>query len=335
MNKKLRSALQVLVSLALGFFLVWFIYKDLTEEDKANMVNSIKEANYWWIVASTGVAVLSHIFRAYRWKFPLASLGININMANRFSAVMIGYLANLAFPRLGEVTRCAILDRYQKQPFEKLFGTVIAERVVDALILLGLIFLAIVMQFGILKDFLADTGGKLLEKTSTFVILGALGVIGIAALYVGWKFIQRSTHPFALKVKDKIMGLVDGFATIKRMEGQLWFYVHTALIWLCYVMMFVLTFQSLPETQGVPFGGMLASFVLGGLSIVAVQGGLGAYPLAIMVILALYGVDKNVGYAFGWIVWTAQTAIIILAGFLAMIAMPLINGEAPKEEAEA
>ena len=331
MNKKLKSALQVLFSLALGFFLIWFIYKDLTEEDKANMVNSIKEANYWWIVASTMVAVLSHIFRAYRWKYPLESLGIKIDMANRFSAVMIGYLANLAFPRLGEVTRCAVLSRYQKQPFEKLFGTVIAERVVDAVILLGLIALAVVLQFGILRDFLADTGGRLMAKTSTFIFLSVVGVIGVIGLFVAWKFIQNSVHPFALKIKDRIMGLVDGLASIKRMDGQAGFYLHTFLIWACYILMFVLTFQSCSETQAVPFGGMLASFVLGGLSIVAVQGGLGAYPLAIMVILALYGVESSVGYAFGWIVWTAQTVMIILVGFIAMLAMPLINAVSTKD----
>lgn len=325
----------MLFSLALGFFLIWFIYKDLTEEDKANMIDSIQEANYWWIVASTGVAVLSHVFRAYRWRYPLESLGININLANRFAAVMIGYLANLAFPRLGEVTRCAILSRYQKQPFEKLFGTVIAERLVDAVILLGLICLAIVMQFGILRDFLTDTGSRFLEKTSTFILLGGVGIAGIVGAYIGWRFIQNSDHPIALQVKDKIMGLVDGFATIKRMDGQLGFYFHTFLIWGAYVVMFLLTFQSLPETAGVPFGGMLASFVLGGLSIVAVQGGLGAYPLAIMVILALYDVDQNVGYAFGWIVWTAQTAMIILVGFISMLVMPLLNTSPTPEAFES
>ncbi|MEQ9187436.1 MAG: lysylphosphatidylglycerol synthase transmembrane domain-containing protein, partial [Cryomorphaceae bacterium] len=198
MNAKLKSALQVLFSLTLGFFLIWFIYKDLTEEDKLNMVTSIKEANYWWIAASTLVAVLSHVFRAYRWKYPLESLGIKINMANRFSAVMIGYLANLAFPRLGEVTRCAILSRYQKQPFEKLFGTVIAERVVDAVILLGLIALAVLLQFGILKDLLTETGGRLAAKTSTFIILGGIGLVGIVGAFIGWKFIQRAEHPIAM-----------------------------------------------------------------------------------------------------------------------------------------
>ncbi|MDB9708454.1 flippase-like domain-containing protein [Salibacteraceae bacterium] len=321
----MKSALQVLFSLTLGFFLIWFIYKDLTEEDKSNMLNSIKGANYWWLLGSMLVAVLSHVFRAYRWKYPLEALDIKINLANRFAAVMIGYIANLAFPRLGEVTRCAVLSRYQKHPFEKLFGTVIAERVVDAVILLLLIILAVVMQYSILQQFLLDAFGPLEEKVQTFVLLGIAGVLGVAAVLVGWQFITRSKHPFALKTREKITGLVDGFATIKNMKGQVQFYFHTIMIWGCYVLVFVLSFQSFPETADVPFGGMLASFVLGGLSIVAVQGGLGAYPLAIMLILSLYGVSENTGYAFGWIVWTIQTAMIILLGFISMLIMPLLN----------
>ena len=193
----MKSALQVLFSLTLGFFLIWFIYKDLTEEDKSNMLNSVKGANYWWLLGSMLVAVLSHVFRAYRWKYPLEALDIKINLANRFAAVMIGYIANLAFPRLGEVTRCAVLSRYQKQPFEKLFGTVIAERVVDAVILLLLIILAVVMQYSILQQFLLDAFGPLEEKVQTFVLLGIAGVLGLVAVLVGWQFITRSKHPFA------------------------------------------------------------------------------------------------------------------------------------------
>jgi uncharacterized protein (TIRG00374 family) len=321
----MKSALQVLFSLALGFFLIWFIYKDLTEEDKANMLNSVEGANYWWFFGSMIVAVLSHVFRAYRWKYPLEALDIRINLSNRFASVMIGYLANLAFPRLGEVTRCAVLARYQKQPFEKLFGTVIAERVVDAVILLLLIFIAIIMQFGILKEFLFDAFGPMEEKVQTFVVLGVVAVLGIVVFIVSWRFISRSTLPFALNIKDKIGGLIDGFATIKNMKGQAQFYFHTFLIWACYILMFVFSFQSFPETATVPFGGMLASFVLGGISIVAIQGGLGAYPLAIMLILSIYGVTENVGYAFGWIVWSVQTLMIVVVGFISMLIMPLLN----------
>ncbi|MEX2597263.1 MAG: lysylphosphatidylglycerol synthase domain-containing protein, partial [Salibacteraceae bacterium] len=218
-----------------------------------------------------------------------------------------------------------VLAKTQKHPFEKLFGTVLAERLIDAVILMLITLLAIVLQFGILEEFLYESFGPILEQTQTFVILAVVAIVGIALFYVVWKFIQRSTNAFALTIRDKVSGLLDGFKTLKRMEGQAGFYLHTFLIWGSYVLMFVLTFKSLPETDAVPIGGMLASFVLGGISIVAVQGGLGAYPLAIMIILALYGVEESVGYAFGWIVWTAQTIMIILLGFISMLAMPLLN----------
>lgn len=322
----------MLFSLALGVFLIWIIYKDLTEEDKQHIIDSFAEANYWWIAASVVVSVFSHIFRAYRWKYPLESLDIKIDLPNRFAAVMIGYLANLAFPRLGEVSRCAVLARYKKKPFEVLFGTVLAERLVDMVILILFIFVAVVLQFSILKDFLNESFGAILGKSSSLVVLGIVGIVGIAVAFILWKFIQRSEIPFFIKIREILRGLIDGFATLRHMEGQLGFYFHTALIWGCYILMFVLTFQSFPETAEVPFGGMLAAFVLGGLSIVAVQGGLGAYPLAIMIILVLYGVPETRGYAFGWIVWSAQTAMIILVGFLSVIAMPLLNSSEQNEE---
>lgn len=332
MTARIKSFLQVLISLAIGTFLIWFIYKDLTEADKANMMNAVKGANYWWIAGATLVAVISHIFRAFRWKYPLEALNIKIDMPNRFAAVMVGYLANLAFPRLGEVTRCAILARYKKQPFEQLFGTVIAERVVDAVILLALIIIATAFQFEILSDFLTETFNGIAGKQDAMVWMAVLAVVGLLLCFAAWKILRNSAHPLLLKIRDKITGLIDGFATIGRMKGQGWFYLNTLLIWASYMVMFMLTFQSFPETRDVPFGGQLASFVLGGIAIVAVQGGLGAYPLAIMLILALYGVPENVGYAFGWIVWLAQTIMIIVIGFLSMLAIPLLNPAKTDEE---
>ena len=325
----------MLFSLALGVFLIWIIYKDLTEEDKAHIIESFSEANYWWIGASSVVAIFSHIFRAYRWKYPLESLNIKIDLPNRFAAVMIGYLANLAFPRLGEVSRCAVLARYQKKPFEVLFGTVLAERLVDMLLLIAFIFLAIILQFNILRDFLDESFGSILNNSSSLWILGVTGLFGCAVVYVLWTYIQRSEIPVFARVRKILRGLFEGFATLKTMDGQLGFYFHTALIWGCYILMFMLTFQAFPETSSVPFGGMLAAFVLGGISIVAVQGGLGAYPLAIMIILVLYGVPETRGYAFGWIVWSAQTAMIILVGFLSILVMPLLNPSTQNEEASA
>ncbi|MEZ4720385.1 MAG: lysylphosphatidylglycerol synthase transmembrane domain-containing protein [Flavobacteriales bacterium] len=331
MNKKLKSILQVLLSLALGFFLIWIIYKDLTEEDKQNIIESFREANYWWILLSMVIAITSHVFRAYRWRYPLESLNIHINLPNRFAAVMIGYLANLAFPRLGEVTRCAVLTRYQKHPFEKLFGTVVAERVVDAIILVFIMIFTSILQIEILSEFLADALGPLAEKSDAALILIGIGVLGLGVAYLGWRFLNKSTHKFAVFFREKVHGLMDGMKSIKRMKGQLGFYFHTAMIWIAYVVMYYVALKAFPETAEVPFGGVMASFALGGLTIVAVQGGLGAYPLAVMAILLLYGINKDLGYAFGWIIWTGQTLAIILVGFLSVLAMPLLNSKQPSD----
>ena len=116
------------------------------------------------------------------------------------------------------------------------------------------------------------------------------------------------------------------------MERKFEFYLHTALIWLSYITMHWIAFLAFPETSEVPFGGILASFTMGGLTIVAVQGGLGAYPLGVMSVLLLYGIDRDLGYAFGWISWVAQTVMILVVGFISVLIMPLINAK-PEEDA--
>jgi uncharacterized protein (TIRG00374 family) len=325
LGKKLKSALQVLFSLAIGFFLIWIFYKDLTEEDKQSIMESFANANYWWILIATLIGVLSHVFRAYRWKYTLEPLNIQINFINRFAAVMIGYIANLAFPRLGEVSRCAVLGRYQKQPFEKLFGTVVAERVVDAVILLLILTVTLLLQLNILGGMAADWLNPFLEKVQNQLIFALVGVAALVVAFLGWRFMQNSQHRIALAIRSKLLGLWEGIISLKTMKGQFGFYLHTALIWLCYIGMNYFAFFAFPETHDIPFAGIMASFVMGGLTIVAVQGGLGAYPLGVMTVLLLYGVDRELGYAFGWIVWCAQTVMIITLGFISLLIMPLIN----------
>ena len=325
MNKSFKSFLQVGFSLALGVFLIWYFYKDLTEENKEHIVESFRKANYWWILASIFIAIMSHVFRAYRWKYTLQPLNIKINFINRFAAVMIGYIANLAFPRLGEVSRCAVLARYQNQPFEKLFGTVVAERVIDAVILLILIIVTTLLQFSVLGPLVMEFIGPMTDKIQNQILLGVLAIIAIIGLFFGWKFLQRSQHKVALAIRSRVLGLWEGIVSLKTMEGKFGFYLHTALIWASYVLMYLVTFNAFSETQEVAFAGVLASFVMGGITIVVVQGGLGAYPLGIMSILLLYGIEKELGYAFGWIVWCAQTAMILVLGFISILIMPFIN----------
>lgn len=326
MKKNIISTLKVILPLALGLYLVYFFYGTLSENDKKEIVQSFQEANYTWILFSLFFALLSHLSRAYRWNYTLEPLGFKTRFWNNFFAVMIAYLVNLAVPRLGEVTRCGVTSRYEKIPFNKLLGTVIAERLADLIILLGITAVVVYIQFDVIQGLVYETLNVLMGKFSgpvVIVVLSGLILAGLGALYL--LFWSKSQIPLVVKVRMALMGLYEGVISIVKMKKKWQFLGHTVFIWLMYLFMFYLCFFSLPETSTVPFGGILTAFVLGGFTIVATNGGIGAYPLAIQGVLLLYEVDKNTGGAFGWIVWTAQTLMLIILGAISFVLMPLYN----------
>lgn len=326
MKKHLVGSLKVIIPLGLGIFLVWYYFQGLSDNDLNEIVGAFERANYFWVGISLVAATLSHISRAYRWKYPLEALGYKPQFANSFFSVMIGYLLNLAVPRLGEVSRCGFMHRYEKIPFEKLLGTVIAERVADAFILLLSIVAVVFLQYEVIQDLLNDTLSSMFGNISVamvFTILIGLGIAGIGGLVFIYRV--KSENKVIQSIQKIMKGLVDGALSIVKMKKKWAFIFHTLFIWTMYVMMFYLCFFSLPETAHVPFQGVLTAFVLGGITIAATNGGIGAYPLAVQAILALYGVDKTIAGAFGWIVWTAQTVMILVLGALAFTLMPIYN----------
>ncbi|MGD1845911.1 MAG: lysylphosphatidylglycerol synthase transmembrane domain-containing protein [Salibacteraceae bacterium] len=343
MKKKLISLLKVVVPLLLGVGLTWYIYQDLSEEDKAQVFESLRIADYSWIAFSILFAILSHLSRGWRWKYTLEPLDMRPKFLNNFFSVMIGYIANLAFPRLGEASRCAALARYENLPFNKLFGTVIAERVADFAILLSLIAGVILFQLDKIneimsqpvKDILGESADPatadqtmkelLLDKIPPTWVLILLAIGGIVGLVVLIRFLRSSQQGIALKVRDFIGGLLDGLKSILVMRQRWSFIGHTFFIWLMYILMFYVSFFSLPGTSNVPLAGVITAFVMGGISIVVVQGGLGVYPAIVAATLQLYGVDLPIGFAFGWIMWAAQTVMILVLGGASFPGMALYN----------
>lgn len=297
----------------------------LTPDELAEIKESFRNANYFWVGFALVFGTLSHVSRAYRWRYTMEPLGMKAGFINSFLAVMIGYVANIAFPRLGEVARCAAITRYEKQPFEKLFGTVVAERVADMIILMLIIATIILLQMDVLGEYLTETIGSSGDRSGTLI---KLGVAGVAALAVGIFLliqIKTSEHRFAEKIRSVIGGFWDGILSIIRMKDKWAFIFHTLFIWLMYVVMFYLPFYALPETSGVGLAGVLAGFAVGGLSIVLVQGGIGVYPLVVSQALMLYGLDEVSGVTLGWLIWTSQTMMILVLGIGSVIAMPLYN----------
>lgn len=326
MKKQIVNLLKIVLPLGLGIFLIWYYAQSLDEQGKKDIISSFQKANYGWILFSLVFAVLSHISRAYRWKYTLRPLGYEPKFWNSFFSVMIAYLVNLAVPRLGELSRCGVMSRYEKIPFDKLLGTVIAERVADFIILILTTVVVVLIQIEVIGGLLNEILLAIEQKFSIGVVVGLIGVMAIGALSILYLLFSKNIkNPLILKIREFVAGLLQGIASILKMKDKWAFIGHTIFIWAMYVLMFYLCFFSLPETNSVPFGGVLTAFVLGGFTIVLTNGGIGAYPLAIVQVLSLYGIAEGVGGAFGWIVWTAQTVLLLVFGAISFALMPIYN----------
>lgn len=311
--------------LAFGAFLIWYVFKDLTEQEKQELYTSFSSANYFWIILSISFGILSHMSRAIRWKYTIQPLGKTPGFWNSFFTVMIGYVANLALPRLGEVTRPGLLGKYEDLPFNKLFGTIVAERVADLIILACIMAGIVLVEFDMLKDLLygyLEQGAGNISMEKILLLIGIAGA-GITVLF--FLMLSKSSNPIFEKIRDLLKGVFEGLISIAKMDNKGYFLMHTAFIWIMYVGMFWVCFYCLEETSSVPLAGVVASFVMGSLAIVFVQGGLGVFPLAIMNTLLLYGVSKSGALALGWILWTSQTLMVIVLGVASIPLLRFVN----------
>lgn len=305
--------LKIIIPLILGGFLVWY---SLTIVSPSELIQYFKDANYWWIALGLVFGILSHLSRAYRWKFLLEPLGYKPKFLNSTLAVLVAYLMNIFLPRAGEVTRAAVMSNYEKIPFEKGFGTIVAERIADLIMMLIIISITLLIQFDFIWELLTKDFNPVKSIISLLLSVG---------FFVGlFLYIKKGKSKFALKIKKFFLGLKDGVLSIFNMKNKWAFIFHTVFIWGMYVAMF---WATIPAVNGleVPVGGVLIGFITGGLSIAATNGGVGLYPVAVASALALFGVDKITGNAFGWIMWTAQTAMIIVFGGLAFLLLPVVN----------
>jgi glycosyltransferase 2 family protein len=317
LKQQLSKWLSILLPVGLGVFLIVYTYQQFSAEQIDEIKSQFREARYEYIWLSLVFGLITLWSRAYRWQFTLETMGFQTTFANRLMAVIISYFVNMSIPRSGEVSRALILKKYEDVPFDKGFGTIIAERVVDSLFLLSFIFLALVLQFDIVKTFVLDK-----IPFNTLLIVGITGLV----LFVTFLWVLRKTkHSKVIWFKQKISGFTEGLQSITKIKKRGAFLLHSLIIWGGYVLMFYVTIFALPDTAELSFGAVLAAFVVGGLAITLTNSGFGAYPFLISKILLLYGVAETSGNTFGWIVWTAQTLMIVVLGTLSFLLLPLIN----------
>ncbi|WP_349352121.1 MULTISPECIES: lysylphosphatidylglycerol synthase transmembrane domain-containing protein [unclassified Flagellimonas] len=318
MGKSLKKFLKLFVPIAFGLFLVWYSYNSTTPEERDQILHYISNASPFWVGISVIIGILSHISRAVRWKYLLEPMGYRPKTINTIFIVLISYFANLGIPRSGEILRATALTTYEKVPFEKGFGTIVTERVIDLLMLLIIILVTLVLQTDFILGFLEQRGVNL---------IGAIGIlfVGIVGLFLGSYIIRKSKSPLALKLKGFLGGLQDGVLSLFRMKNKWPFILHTVFIWTAYFGMFWVIKYTVEETVPLSMGELLVAFVAGAFAMSTTNGGIGLYPIAVSAALGIYGISSVSGDAFGWIMWIAQTMMVVLFGTISFIVLPLLN----------
>lgn len=318
MSKSLKKTLKIVIPIALGFFLVWYSYSTTSAEDQKLILDNITTANPFWIVLSIIIGIASHVSRAIRWNYLLEPMGYSPKISNNFFMVMIAYLANLGIPRSGEFLRATALASYENVPFEKGFGTIVTERVIDLLMLLLIIAIALFLQTDVILGYLNEYGVNLAFSIALLLV----GIIGLITLIY---LIRKAKSGFLLKLKTFLNGLLDGVTSILKMKKKWPFIIHTLIIWSCYVGMFWAIKYTLFETQSLGLSQLLVCFIAGAFAMTATNGGLGLYPIAVSSALAIYGISSNAGDSFGWIMWIAQTLMVVVLGAISFVLLPLFN----------
>ena len=319
MNSKQKSILKITIPILLSIVAIWYSFSIIPIE---NLISSFRKADYAFVLLGAFMGLLSHLSRAYRWRFQLEPMGYKIKLGNSVMAVFAAYLINYTIPRAGEVARASVLTNYEGIPFEKSFGTIVSERIADMVVMLGIIIVTLFLQF----DFIFE---KLSDSISIYKVI-TTAVLAVIIILVLTRTIQKGNSKIILKIKSFVNGLLEGVLSIFKMKKKWLFIFHTLFIWCMYVLMFYVTSFSIPETSGIPFAAILVGFILASFSIAATNGGIGSYPLAIYAAFSIFNIPEDPSIAFGWIMWTSQTLMIMFFGGISLLYLPFYNRKTSK-----
>ena len=329
MNKNNKSIIQFIVLLSIGILLVWLSFRSVWTE-KEKIFESFKTANYFWVGISVLISFFSHFLRAYRWNYLLKPAGYSVTPANALGAVFVGYFANYGLPRMGEITRCTLVTKYNDVPFEIALGTVITERIVDTLLLILIFFLTLFAQFSQLKELtvkylynpLMLKLGGIVEHPTKLIILIVILLTGIIALFLIRKKISGLLTG---KFGNIIIGFAKGLSSVKDIDKKFQFVVLSIAIWAAYFYGLYVCFFAFEGTSHLGHSECLALLLFGTLGVVFSPGGLGAYPAIVTALLTYYGIEQISAFSFPWMSWTSQFILIVVLGLLSLILLPIIN----------
>lgn len=333
MNTRTRKILQSALSFAIGFIILYFVFRSTGSDIKEN-IDAFRSINPIWLLIPCICYMITNVSRTYRWKMLLQPLGYNPTWLNTFFSIMIGYLANLGIPRSGEVIRGATLANYEEVTIEKAMGTIVVDRILDFISLFIVIAIGLALHFNLLIDEL----GKLISFDSLKgkLILGGIGVAGLIFLFVLYKLIKSNNpSPIIQKIIKLLDGFKEGLISIRKIKNIPVFLFHTFIIWFLYFMMTFLCFKGFAPTADITMSQALVVFIFGAFGmIMPTPGGMGTYQFALQKGLGIFGVSQSSGLAMGNILYfTINVFCNIFFGVMAIILLPILN-RSPELETE-
>ncbi|MCW3116465.1 MAG: integral rane protein [Chitinophagaceae bacterium] len=314
----LKVIIRYLLSLVLATFLLWIGFKDL---NFGEIWSTLKEVNFTYIFISLVVLVISHIIRAARSMMLLQPLGYKPGLGNSFVALMAGYFINLVVPRLGEVTRCTVLQKMEKVPVAASFGTVITERILDLIMLVLLFLLALVIEYDRLYNFYTSFVNQKFENLAQlkfyFLLAGLVLVVMAISSYILFRIFKEKIveHAVFKKISSLVKNIWEGMLSVRNVSNPFLFILFTVLIWAMYFLAAYIVLLSIPDVSSLGLAAGLSILVMGSLGMATpVQGGLGAYHILVSEVLILYGIEKSKGLIFATIVHESQLLFTLLLG---------------------
>ncbi len=311
-----------------GILLIWWSLHQIPPQEWDKFTKALAKSKFWLILPIFFILGLSHFVRALRWRLIMEPLGYKPSIMNTFLAVLIGYLANLAIPRLGEVLKCTLLAKYEKVPAEKIVGTIVAERAFDV-ISLGIVFLlALTLQFNVIQ-----AGWQQLQNASTstnehsnnglLIFLGAVVVMLIIAVILYFTF-KHKFETIIKSIKTILIGIWEGVISATKLKKHNLFFFYSFSIWFLYLLA---TYIGLYGTEGTAssFSTAISCLAYASIGMIITPGGIGAYAFFMAKVLELNGIEYTLGLANGTLQWFSQVIIVIVLGGLALIMLPFIN----------
>ena len=322
MNKnRLTQLIKYLLFVGIGVGLLYLTFRN---QDIAQMLERTRLADIRWMILAYSISLLSHVARAWRWKMLIDPLGHKVSLRTSFYAVMVGYMANFAVPRMGEVVRCGLLNRTDKAPVDKLFGTVILERVIELMFLVLLIGLTYFLQYSFVNELFRESiFNPIMHRlgSNAGIVLFIIGAVFFVATVFLLRFRKKIIAiPIIQRIIVLLKGFIDGLRSVSLLKRPWLFWFLTLIMWVCYFFTAYFLFFILPATSVLGLGAGLAVLVLGTIGVAApTPGGIGTYHLLVQLTLTLYGIEKTAALDFAFAAHASQMLFLIGMGAISLL----------------